>query len=57
LNIWLNKIKIINPQKKDINLKEGDKVILNYSGSVDGEKFDGGTAEQAELVSWFQKHL
>ena len=28
----------------------GDRVILNYSGSVDGEKFEGGTAEDQLLV-------
>lgn len=27
----------------------GDKVVLDYSGSVDGEKFDGGTAEAQTL--------
>ena len=36
--------------KKGYKSKEGDKVIIDYSGSVDGEKFDGGTAEKAELV-------
>lgn len=30
-------------------IKEGDRVNLNYSGSVDGEKFDGGTAEEQTL--------
>ncbi|MBQ9790149.1 MAG: trigger factor [Clostridia bacterium] len=29
--------------------KNGDLVNLNYSGSVDGVKFDGGTAEDQEL--------
>ncbi len=28
----------------------GDRVTLDYSGSVDGEKFDGGTAEDQILV-------
>lgn len=27
----------------------GDKVVLDYSGSVDGEKFEGGTAEAQQL--------
>ena len=31
-------------------VQDGDKVILDYSGSVDGEKFDGGTAENQTLV-------
>lgn len=30
-------------------VKEGDRVNLDYSGSVDGEKFDGGTAEEQTL--------
>jgi len=30
--------------------KEGDLINLNYSGSVDGVKFDGGTAEDQELT-------
>ena len=29
----------------DRPVQDGDTVILDYSGSVDGEKFDGGTAE------------
>ncbi|MGI6663955.1 MAG: trigger factor [Christensenellaceae bacterium] len=29
--------------------KDGDRVILDYSGSVDGIKFDGGTAEGQTL--------
>lgn len=29
---------------------DGDKVNLDYSGSVDGVKFDGGTAENQELT-------
>ena len=28
----------------------GDKTVIDYSGSVDGVKFDGGTAEKQELV-------
>ncbi|MEG0639565.1 MAG: trigger factor [Clostridia bacterium] len=31
-------------------LQNGDKAGLDYSGSVDGEKFDGGTAENQTLV-------
>ena len=30
--------------------KEGDEVVIDYSGSVDGKKFDGGTAEKQTLV-------
>ena len=31
-------------------VQDGDTVILDYSGSVDGVKFDGGTAENQTLV-------
>lgn len=31
-------------------VKDGDRVGLNYSGSVDGVKFDGGTAENQQLI-------
>lgn len=34
----------------DRPLQEGDKAELDYSGSVDGEKFEGGTAEHQTLV-------
>lgn len=30
--------------------EDGDTVIIDYSGSVDGVKFDGGTAEKQTLV-------
>ena len=31
-------------------VKNGDVITLDYSGKVDGEKFDGGTAEDQELT-------
>ena len=34
----------------DRPVQDGDTVILDYSGSVDGEKFDGDTAENQTLV-------
>ncbi len=34
----------------DRAVENGDRVILDYSGSVDGEKFEGGTAEDQLLV-------
>ena len=36
--------------KKSEKAKEGDKLILNYSGSIEGEKFEGGSAENAEII-------
>ncbi len=35
---------------EDRAVEKGDTVTLDYSGSVDGEKFDGGTAEGQTLV-------
>lgn len=35
---------------KDRAAKNGDKVNIDFSGSVDGEKFAGGTAEGYDLV-------
>ncbi len=34
----------------DRAVKDGDTVVIDYSGSVDGVKFDGGTAEKQTLV-------
>ena len=34
----------------DRPVADGDTVVLDYSGSVDGVKFDGGTAENQTLV-------
>ncbi len=34
----------------DRAVKDGDTVIIDYSGSIDGVKFDGGTAEKQTLV-------
>ncbi len=31
-------------------VKDGDTVVIDYSGSVDGVKFDGGTAQEQTLV-------
>lgn len=31
-------------------IRDGDNVLLDFSGSVDGEKFEGGTAEKQNLV-------
>jgi len=31
-------------------VENGDRVVLDYSGSIDGEKFEGGTAEDQQLV-------
>ena len=33
----------------EVEAKSGDRVTIDYSGSVDGVKFDGGTAEKQSL--------
>lgn len=38
-----------NPTVVDDAAKEGDTVNIDYSGSIDGKKFDGGTAEKQDL--------
>ncbi len=38
-----------NPDVVDDVSKEGDTVNIDYSGSIDGVKFDGGTAEKQYL--------
>ncbi len=37
-------------QITDRPVQNGDEVLLDYSGTVDGVKFDGGTAEKQTLV-------
>ena len=34
----------------DRAVKDGDTTVIDYSGSIDGVKFDGGTAEKQTLV-------
>ncbi len=36
-------------EKTDGEVAKGDTVVLDYSGSIDGVKFDGGTAENQRL--------
>lgn len=35
--------------EKDTPAEKGDTVVLDYSGSIDGSKFEGGTAEKQTL--------
>ena len=37
-------------EKTDRPVKDGDLIKIDYSGSVDGVKFEGGTAEDQELT-------
>ena len=49
----LNRLKERNSRLVEVTdrpAQDGDTVIIDYSGSVDGVKFDGGTAEKQTLV-------
>ena len=35
---------------KTVKAKDGDMVVIDFVGRIDGEAFEGGTAEDAELV-------
>ena len=35
---------------EDRPVKDGDILTIDYSGSVDGEKFEGGTAQDQTLI-------
>jgi trigger factor len=37
-------------EDKDGAAKEGDQVVIDFEGSIDGVKFDGGAAEDAPVV-------
>ena len=49
----LKKVQQRNSRELEITdraAEDGDTVVIDYSGSVDGVKFDGGTAEKQTLV-------
>jgi trigger factor len=35
---------------KSVKAKDGDQLLMDFVGKIDGEAFDGGSAEDAELV-------
>lgn len=37
-------------RKKGVKAKDGDQIVIDFKGSVDGELFEGGTAEDYPLV-------
>jgi trigger factor len=37
-------------RKKGAKAKDGDQVVIDFKGSVDGELFDGGSADDYALV-------
>ncbi len=42
--------QVFDDRKKGTKSKEGDQVTIDFKGSVDGELFEGGTAEDYPLV-------
>lgn len=52
VNAELEKVRKENERwiEVDREVAKGDTVVMDYSGSVDGVKFDGGTAEGQSLV-------
>lgn len=44
----LNENKVINA-KSTAEIKDGDKVSINYKGTLDGEAFEGGSADNYDL--------
>jgi trigger factor len=42
--------KDFEDRKKGSKAKDGDQVVIDFKGSVDGEPFDGGSAEDFPLV-------
>jgi trigger factor len=38
------------PKAKTAKAADGDKLVIDFVGMIDGDAFDGGTAEDAELV-------
>ncbi len=53
INGELSRLQDRNSRMVDVTdraVKDGDTVTIDYSGSVDGVKFEGGTAEKQNLV-------
>ena len=42
--------KSYDDRKKGAKAKDGDQIVIDFKGSVDGELFEGGTAEDYPLV-------
>ncbi|MFZ1469043.1 MAG: trigger factor [Paracoccaceae bacterium] len=43
-------VKSYDDRKKGAKAKDGDQIVIDFKGSVDGEFFEGGTAEDYPLV-------
>ena len=44
-------------KNKKTNSKAGDQVVITYTGTIDGQQFDGGSAEKSPLVVGDSKML
>jgi trigger factor len=42
--------RTFEPKGDDAQAQEGDQLLIDFTGKIDGIPFDGGTAENAELV-------
>ncbi len=42
--------KTYEPRRKGSKAKDGDMLLANYVGKIDGEAFEGGSAEGADIV-------
>ncbi len=42
--------RTFEPKGDDAQAQEGDQLVIDFTGKIDGIPFDGGTAENAELV-------
>ncbi len=42
--------KTYKPRGKTAKAKDGDRLVIDFVGKVDGEEFDGGKAEDSQLV-------
>ncbi|MCB6176961.1 trigger factor [Rhodobacter sp. Har01] len=43
-------VKAYDDRKKGAKAKDGDQIVIDFKGSVDGEEFQGGSAEDYPLV-------
>jgi len=50
LNSLAESAQNFEDRKKGSKAKDGDQVVIDFAGSVDGELFEGGTAEDYPLV-------
>ena len=48
----LERLRAANPRykAKDGAAAEGDRLIIDFNGTIDGEAFEGGSAEDAPVV-------